>query len=39
MAKGKKVLIISADYSEIPFYLKKVPISFCFIILLLPVPY
>ena len=25
MAKGKKVLIISADYSEIPFYLKMVP--------------
>ena len=25
MAKGKKVLIISADYSEIPFYLKTVP--------------
>ena len=25
MAKGKNVLIISADYSEIPFYLKKVP--------------
>ena len=24
MAKGKKVLIISADYSEIPFYLKTV---------------
>ncbi len=25
MAKGKKVLIISDDYSEIPFYLKTVP--------------
>ncbi len=25
MAKGKKFLIISADYSEIPFYLKTVP--------------
>ena len=25
MAKGKKVLIISADYYEIPFYFKTVP--------------
>ena len=25
MAKGKNVLIVSADYSEIPFYLKTVP--------------
>ena len=25
IAKGKKVLIISFDYSEIPFYLKTVP--------------
>ena len=25
MVKGKKVLIISSDYSEIPFYLKTVP--------------
>jgi hypothetical protein len=39
MSKGKKVLIISADYSEIPSYLKTVLLFFCVIILIHLAPY
>ncbi len=37
--KGKKVLIFSADYSEIHFYLKQYLLFFCVIILIHPTPY